>query len=471
MIRRGAPRRGIALVSALLACACTGRSLGSVARSEAFSLPHITGGPARPAHVLLVSVAGLTPDRYLGVDGRTPDMPTVATLGRSGVLAEAMTPVTPATKYPAHASLVTGERPAKHGVTADLLLGDHGVRATRYWHASHLRVPTLWQLATDADLLVASLGWPSTVGASIDLLLPDLVPTRRGETWLGVLADAATPSVIEMAKRHGGNAVEANYPGINRDNTLTGVACEIVARPNPPALLLLHLSQTEAALAATGPSSDGARAAFARADAGIARVLSCMNRAGILAQSAVVVVGDHGVMPVHTRVSLNSQLAEKGLLVPAKGAGEGLARWDAVARSNGGSAFVYAHKERLALLARRAFEEQAERTRAFHVVTSAEMIRLGADPDAWFGVEALPGFAFVDGVSAPFLYPAARRSVGGYVAGYREMDAGFVAWGRGIRSGVRVPTLRQTDVAPTVARLMGLELGDVDGRPLIGAFR
>ena len=66
---------------------------------------------------------------------------------------------------------------------------------------------------------------------------------------------------------------------------------------------------------------------------------------------------------------------------------------------------------------------------------------------------------------------AARRSVGGYVSWYREMNAGFVAWGRGIRSGVRVPTLRQTDVAPTVARLMGLELGDVDGRPLIGAFR
>jgi hypothetical protein len=50
------------------------------------------------------------------------------------------------------------------------------------------------------------------------------------------------------------------------------------------------------------------------------------------------------------------------------------------------------------------------------------------------------------------------------------MNAGFVAWGRGLRSGIRVPRMRQADVAPTVASLLGLELGDTDGRVLIGAL-
>jgi hypothetical protein len=50
------------------------------------------------------------------------------------------------------------------------------------------------------------------------------------------------------------------------------------------------------------------------------------------------------------------------------------------------------------------------------------------------------------------------------------MNAGFVAWGRGVRSGIRVPRMRQSDVAPTVASLLGLDLGDTDGRVLIGAL-
>ena len=36
--------------------------------------------------------------------------------------------------------------------------------------------------------------------------------------------------------------------------------------------------------------------------------------------------------------------------------------------------------------------------------------------------------------------------------------------------GVRIPHMRLVDVAPTVARLMGLDLGEVDGRVLIGAL-
>jgi hypothetical protein len=50
------------------------------------------------------------------------------------------------------------------------------------------------------------------------------------------------------------------------------------------------------------------------------------------------------------------------------------------------------------------------------------------------------------------------------------MESGFVAWGRGVRSRVRIPRMQQIDVAPTAARLLGIELGDVAGRPLIGAL-
>ena len=66
--------------------------------------------------------------------------------------------------------------------------------------------------------------------------------------------------------------------------------------------------------------------------------------------------------------------------------------------------------------------------------------------------------------------PAALRGAGGYLPSRAEMDTGFVAWGRGLRTRVRIPRMQQVDVAPTAARLLGIDLGEVSGRPLIGAL-
>ena len=139
-----------------------------------------------------------------------------------------------------------------------------------------------------------------------------------------------------------------------------------------------------------------------------------------------------------------------------------------ISRSNGGSAFVYARDERSAVEARRVLEENARRTGAFRVVAASEMSRLGADPEAWFGLEAAPGYAFGDEALGPRVAAAAVRSAGGYLPGAAETDVGFVAWGRGIRQGVRVPRMSQTDVAPTLARLLGVSLPEPDGRVLVG---
>jgi hypothetical protein len=35
---------------------------------------------------------------------------------------------------------------------------------------------------------------------------------------------------------------------------------------------------------------------------------------------------------------------------------------------------------------------------------------------------------------------------------------------------VRIPQLQQADVAPTAAKLLGVELGEIAGHPLVGAL-
>jgi predicted AlkP superfamily pyrophosphatase or phosphodiesterase len=452
----GAARCAALLAALLSAAACTG------AKRSALLLPQPGGG--RPELLAVISVAGLEPALYLG---DAPAMPTLATLARAGVLALSVESVAPAAEYPAHATLVTGRLPAAHGIVADQRLGERGVRRARYSHASLLRAQTLWQVAPEAQRPVAALAWPTTLGAAIPMLIPESDGAAGGPGWLERLRGAATPQLVDFAREAGGASPAAAAPGAARDAVLVGVACRLASAANPPGLLLLQLEQTRAPIVLAGPDAAETRAAFAAVDGELARLLGCLSEAGRLASSALVVVGDHGSIAVHSVVAPNAALASAGLLTPDPSS-DGLVGWSALARSNGGSAFVYAEGEDEALLARRALELAARRTGAFSVVPAAEMLGQGADPAAWFGLEAEPGYAFSNAATGAMLAPAAARAAGGYLPDRTEMDVGFVAWGRGLRSGVRVPRMSLADVAPTLAALLGVELAETEGHALVG---
>jgi predicted AlkP superfamily pyrophosphatase or phosphodiesterase len=65
--------------------------------------------------------------------------------------------------------------------------------------------------------------------------------------------------------------------------------------------------------------------------------------------------------------------------------------------------------------------------------------------------------------------PGTTPGAHGYVATDPDMEAIFIAWGYGIRQGARVERVRSVDIAPTIARLLGVDLGKVEGQP-IGAI-
>jgi predicted AlkP superfamily pyrophosphatase or phosphodiesterase len=418
--------------------------------------------------VALVSIGGFTPQALLTENGGKPLLPTVARFATHGARAFEVAPVVPAASYPAHATLLTGVSPAKHGIEADRRIGEHGVSDVWYSAVSALRVPALWHAAGDAQQLVASLDWPTTQGAAISLLLPDVSGMQPGQSWLERLRGAAAPTaMLELAEKHGAAAPEAARPGAARDAALVGIACELVAAPRRPRLLLMRLSQTSQALAEFGPGSPEAEQAFAGADRELERWLHCLRDAGQIEITSVFVVGDFGTSAVHTAIAPNAVLALARLLVPQS---DGVASWEAIARSNGGSAFVYAKSERAALRARDVLLREADESGAFRVLSADELLHEGGDPEAWFGLEASPGYVFDDAATGELLRAAAVRGAGGYVSQSSAFDPGFAAWGRGIRRGIRIPVMRQTDVAPTLARLLGLSLGETEGHALVGLF-
>jgi predicted AlkP superfamily pyrophosphatase or phosphodiesterase len=51
-----------------------------------------------------------------------------------------------------------------------------------------------------------------------------------------------------------------------------------------------------------------------------------------------------------------------------------------------------------------------------------------------------------------------------------HLHATFVAWGVGVKKGVKLGVISNTDVAPTIARLLRLNLPMPDGRALMAAL-
>jgi hypothetical protein len=465
----------LAAAQVLLGCAQEGGP--SAAETGAASDIGASNPLARPERVVLVSVAGLRPEYYGVVAGQGLReagalMPNLARLARNGAYAERMAPVMPAAPYPVHATFVTGLRPDRHQVLGDELLGPQGLHVRGISLENRIRGIPLWRAARAAGHSTTALNWPMTRGADVALLLPDMgVPGRSAdETWLGLLGGEASPWVVDRLRRFDESLETLAWPTTQlRDELVERLACEIAHQPVTPALWLMAFERSGTALARDGPGTDGTRLGFKEVDTALGRLLECFDAAGLSETTAIVVVGDRALFPLHTIVYPNTVLEQVGLITSApRHLNSGIATWDAFVRSFGGAAVVYAKEESDALLARRALDEYASRTRAFRIVPAAELAELHADPQVWFGVEADAGFGIGKSARGPVVQATDRRGLGGFLPSHEGSAVGFVAWGAGIRPGVRVPETAQIDVAPTVAELLGFHLRGTDGSPLVG---
>jgi predicted AlkP superfamily pyrophosphatase or phosphodiesterase len=82
---------------------------------------------------------------------------------------------------------------------------------------------------------------------------------------------------------------------------------------------------------------------------------------------------------------------------------------------------------------------------------------------------AKEGYTFSDvAVGDLAVTPASEQLKGshGHSPSQPLMYGTFVAWGQGIKSGAAVREVRNTDVAPTIARLLGLRMSGTDGKAI-----
>jgi predicted AlkP superfamily pyrophosphatase or phosphodiesterase len=430
--------------------------------------------PAKTKHVVLVSIDGLAAS-YL--DDPRAKLPTLRKLAAEGAVAKGMRTSFPSVTWPSHTSLITGVEPGRHGVIGNAVWNRKLGRGLTYIGDPELtkdeavRVPTLYDAAHAAGLSCGSVIWPCTNAAkSLRWMIPD-----AGKAELH--ARYTTPGFIDELAAAGINAKKLGEWGwskehsTERDVLYTRVGTYLLEK-HAVNLLLVHLITPDGVEHAYGPHTPEAYAAVAESDARVAEIWAALQKPPLTGNSTLFVVSDHGFAPYAKFIRPNVLLKDLGLIT----AGDDGKVTDrrAWCVPEGGSAFIYVldDAKRAEILAQ-IKPKLAALEGVSAVLEPAQFAKLGlpspdANPEAPHLVLLTgPGYSFADVLTPPAVADAGgQKGSHGHDPTPDYMHATFIAAGAGIKPGVKLDLVHNVDVAPTIVRLLGLTMTDVDGRVL-----
>jgi predicted AlkP superfamily pyrophosphatase or phosphodiesterase len=423
---------------------------------------------AEAAPVLMISVDGLRPADVLEADRLGLKIPTLRALVRDGAYATSVRNVLPTVTYPNHTTLITGVWPARHGIANNVAFDPlQKNQQGWYWYAEDIKVPTLWDAVHDQGRVVASVGWPVSVGArSIDDDIPEYWRARTPDD-LKLIRALSTPGLVEALERaSGATLAQASNETAEADEAKSRLSAALYAL-KAPAFFTLHLSSLDHVEHIFGPGAPPVFADLELIDADIARVVAAARAAepGVV----VAIVSDHGFAPLAHDVNLLKAFADAGLITFSADDRKPVA-WEAAPWGGASAAVVLARPDDAALQARvKALLDRLAADPAYginRVIDRAEIARIGGGREASFYIDFKLGFEMGQKVDAPLVSPSLPHGMHGYFPDHPEMGASFIISGPGVAARGSLGEIDMRDIAPTLAKVLEVPLPTADGRPL-----
>jgi predicted AlkP superfamily pyrophosphatase or phosphodiesterase len=388
---------------------------------------------AGAAPVLMISIDGLSPEYVLKADAHGLKLPTLRRFLTEGTYAEGVIGVVPTVTYPSHTTLVTGVWPVEHGIFANVTFNPGLAVESWYWYAEDIRVPTLWDAAQLAGMVTASVSWPVTVGAkSVKYLIPEYWRVRTANDHKLMEAISRPDGMLAEMEERLGPYIESTDQGVPGDRIRTKFSLDIISRQKP-GFMTIHLAALDHLEHETGPFS---KESDETAEA-IDEMVGQLTKAALAndPSTAIVVVSDHGFLPVSQHINLMVPFVKEGLIRTKDATASAVPRitsWDAAFWSAGGSAAVM-------------LRDPSDAAVKAHV---RNLLKMEMNP----GAE--PGYALVGDIST--LAPGTGTH--GYLPDRPEMRASFFVMGPKIAAGRDLGVIDMRRVAPTVAGILGVSL-------------
>ncbi len=421
--------------------------------------PSQAQGPAVP-RVILISIDGLMPSSYTD-PAFAPYTPHLRALAREGVWADGVVGVLPTVTYPSHTTLITGMEPARHGIYDNQIVDPEGrSNGAWFWYAAAIKVPTLPMAARARGLRAGAVTWPVTIGMDLDYVAPEYAGSKHEESVAMLKALSQPRGLIDAAETARGKAF--GWPQTDRDRTDLST---FILRTYDPHVFLLHLIELDAAQHGFGPGSPEALQTMGRIDALVGEIQETVRLAGHAASTTVAVVSDHGFLPLERQLQPNAAFKQAGLLsVNERGA---TTSWRAYFHSSGGSGFVYvkdpADLPRVAALLESLKRDPANGIR--EIWNAQQLAAKGAHPDAAFGLDVVDGF--YTGAGHDALVKASGNKGGhGFAPDRQALRSSLVMAGPSVQRRGSLGVVRMTQIAPTLAAILGVSLAPDAGAAL-----
>ena len=382
--------------------------------------------------------------------------------------------VYPASTYPAHATIMTGCYPHKHGVYANFPVStwQDGIA---HWPTSCTNVyaEDIFAAAKRAGLSTAAVYWPITAcNPNIDHVINeyffyypgegDRVEEIFGEQGADEVALQAVKENLQYFPR----SVRGSTPTVKRfDTFLMGCACSLIRNVQPD-VLLVHNCEIDSERHKSGVFGDHIKEALDRTDLWLGDVIAAMEDAGVLEQTDFVLLSDHGQRE-YTKVFHINALLQKGGFLQAAPDGK-LYEWQAYAQSNGHSTTVYLRDNTNKKLYNRvyAYLQKLQENPEYgieKIFTKDELLeKYGQSGPYSFMLEAAEGFGFGSKFTCEAIETVKMKCGHGYMPEKGPQPV-FMAHGPSFRDGAVLANARMVDIAPTLAAVMGQTLEDADG--------
>jgi predicted AlkP superfamily pyrophosphatase or phosphodiesterase len=429
-------------------------------------------------HVVVVSLDGMA--AFLLDDGKV-SLPTVRKMTREGALARGgMTVSNPSVTWPNHTTLITGVRPEKHGVLANgvLVRGAPGVPVRidpKRDHNDLVRTQTLVDLAHALGMTVGEINWPCTRNSpAYDDSFPDVPESLQYTTSrlkAHLLESGLLTSEDDQAFRDLSIAA--------RDWVWTEAACHLI-RERKPDLLLVHLLTVDSIHHTYGSQTAAGYTANAYVDLCLDRIVAATEAAGIAERTTFLVVSDHGFITTPKSIRPNVVFREQGWLSEDEGR---ITEARVHVVPEGGIGLVYCtNPTESQTIGPQVKELLLGLEGVADVILPDRFDELGIPlpreyqqaPDAV--IAAADGYNVSDGASGNDFVVSnteAKTSIGthGFVSSDRKMNGLCVLWGNQIQAGVELVEVENIDIAPTIARLLGVPGLEADGQVLEAALK
>jgi len=383
------------------------------------------GAPGRTVVVVLFD--GFSPAMMQGV--ATPNFDRLA---REGVSSPHLVPAFPALSMVNHTSFQTGCWPEHHGIVAnefrDPAKGLYGSKTDRADAAWRTGCESLWQAAERQGAHAAVFNflgrWSSQTGQQASVI-NDEVPWKDHED----------------------------------DDTILAKASAALSDPSFR-LIALYFDYPDAVAHGDGVHGDQTKAAVAKADAVVGRLLSAIESLPKDRQVVLIVAADHGMTKVDKVINIDKL--------------KRLHHFDATVSYGSGTAMLYLVPGSSPARVAKALARYRDVFRVYrkgHLPAYAhigsgprvgDLVLITDPPYAFEGHEIMPAEAAqrAENIDGPPIYEPGQawfHSMHGFDPRSEDMHAIFYTWGPGLGRGTRMDKIDMIDVAPTVLKLLGLK--------------